>query len=266
MNNIYEYFKQLYNENILTQSFLIGNAEFDDVKIDIEKVINDFIFCSDVKIEENPDVYILKNNDKIISKDDITELLNNVYKTSQFNSKKIYIIENCEKLNDFSCNALLKTLEEPPENVYAILLTSNIDSVLPTISSRCQKIFVSATIKNESEDNSNICYNIINSIEKNGVESIALNYDIYSLINDRIKLISVLKQLLNIYNDSLRAKINNIKEDNIIIENNSIEEISKKILVINDTINKLNYYLNKNITIDRFIIEMWRCKDENSWN
>jgi hypothetical protein len=53
---------------------------------------------------------------------------------------------------------------------------------------------------------------------------------------------------------------------NLLIDNNSneIELLSKKILVINSNINLLNYNLNKNLAIDKFLIEMWRCNNENS--
>ena len=74
----------------------------------------------------------------------------------------------------------------------------------------------------------------------------------------------VLKYILSVYFDTLNSFIDNKNEDNFIINNNTIEEISKKILVINDNIFKLEYYLNKNLSIDRLCIEMWRCKNENS--
>jgi len=51
---------------------------------------------------------------------------------------KIYILDRAETLNAESANALLKSLEEPPEDVVFVLLTTAVDSVLPTISSRCQ--------------------------------------------------------------------------------------------------------------------------------
>ena len=113
--------------NKLSHSFLIGNVFYNDIKEDLEKVINDILIKSKMKIEDNPDVYILENNEEKVSKEDIKELLENVNKTSQFHEGKVYIIENVEKLNDFACNALLKTLEEPPKDLYAILLTSNIN-------------------------------------------------------------------------------------------------------------------------------------------
>ncbi|MEE3468568.1 MAG: DNA polymerase III subunit delta' C-terminal domain-containing protein, partial [Eubacterium sp.] len=50
---------------------------------------------------------------------------------------KIYIIPEAERLNEATQNALLKTLEEPPEYAVILLLTSNISELLPTIQSRC---------------------------------------------------------------------------------------------------------------------------------
>lgn len=53
---------------------------------------------------------------------------------------RIFIIEDAEKLNEASSNAILKTLEEPPATSHLILLTSRPAALLPTIRSRCQTI------------------------------------------------------------------------------------------------------------------------------
>ena len=54
--------------------------------------------------------------------------------------KKVFIVSNADKMNDEAANALLKTLEEPLEDTYIILTTSNADQLLPTIVSRCQRV------------------------------------------------------------------------------------------------------------------------------
>ena len=51
---------------------------------------------------------------------------------------KVYIIDRAEQLRANTANALLKTLEEPPEGVMFILLGTSADVMLPTIVSRCQ--------------------------------------------------------------------------------------------------------------------------------
>ena len=58
-------------------------------------------------------------------------------------SKKIYIINNSENMTKEAQNALLKTLEEPPEYAVIILVTSNENLLLNTIKSRCIKILFS---------------------------------------------------------------------------------------------------------------------------
>jgi DNA polymerase-3 subunit delta' len=53
---------------------------------------------------------------------------------------RVFLIEDAEKLNESSANALLKVLEEPPHTSHIVLLTSRPDMLLPTIRSRCQMI------------------------------------------------------------------------------------------------------------------------------
>ena len=52
---------------------------------------------------------------------------------------KVYVIDECHMLSTAASNALLKTIEEPPERVIFILATTNPERVLKTIHSRCQK-------------------------------------------------------------------------------------------------------------------------------
>ena len=67
--------------------------------------------------------------------------LQNEFSTKAIESKyKVCIILNCEQLNKYAANSLLKFLEEPEENIITILLTNNIGQVLKTIVSRCQVI------------------------------------------------------------------------------------------------------------------------------
>jgi DNA polymerase-3 subunit delta' len=55
-------------------------------------------------------------------------------------SKRVFVVEAAEALRDESQNALLKTLEEPPDYVHLILLTSEPEMLLETVASRCQPI------------------------------------------------------------------------------------------------------------------------------
>src|SRR5436309_5049640 len=54
--------------------------------------------------------------------------------------KRVFVVEAAEAMRDESQNALLKTLEEPPEFVHLILLSSDGEGLLETVASRCQTI------------------------------------------------------------------------------------------------------------------------------
>ena len=263
--NIVEYFEKLNEVDKLTQAFLIGNVLFDDVQNEINEVLQKYIFNNNIdNLKDNPDVYILKQDEVNITKDVIKDLLNKLSTTSKKKKKKVYIIDKTEYLSDTVFNAILKTLEEPKEGIYAILISNNIDAVKPTIVSRCQKIFLtSSTDKLElSDEIEEIANNLIDSIEENGPKTIAKNYKMYNIITDRDKFVQILKTMMNEYHKVLKSIIEEKNDDFLnkkILENNNLTSILNKMLIIDNTINLMQNYLNKNLSIDRFIIEMWRC-------
>ncbi|MCM8787287.1 MAG: DNA polymerase III subunit gamma/tau [Candidatus Omnitrophica bacterium] len=71
--------------------------------------------------------------------DEIRTLRENIKLTPTYSRYKIYIIDEVHMLSQDAFNALLKTLEEPPQHVKFIFATTHIHKVLPTILSRCQK-------------------------------------------------------------------------------------------------------------------------------
>ncbi len=259
MNNILDYFSKVNN---LSHAFLIGNVVFDEIEEDLIKIIKSKIFKNITTLRDNPDIYYYDQNINFITKEEIKELLSNLSKTSQFNNVKIYIINAAEKLSATVYNALLKTLEEPENNIYAFLITNNIDMVPETIKSRCQKIYLNSNVINQEIDDSiiNISEKLIENIELYGVNTIYKYNKIYSEIDDREKLKKVLETMLEKYNAAEKELVNDNKNYSIITQNNDIICVSKKILVIDKYINLLNNYLNKNLVIDKIIIEIWRCK------
>lgn len=79
-----------------------------------------------------------KANDIRISS--IRQIKKEIYLTGKSGKKKVFVISKCDRMNQNSANALLKILEEPPKDSVLILTTSKINSLLPTIIGRCQKI------------------------------------------------------------------------------------------------------------------------------
>ena len=96
-----------------------------------------------IRIEENnyPDYIFIDGSNESIKKHQIEELQETFSKVSlEINGKKIYIIHLIEKATLGAVNSLLKFLEEPIDDVVAIITTQNISKVLSTIISRCQLI------------------------------------------------------------------------------------------------------------------------------
>lgn len=87
----------------------------------------------------NPDIVVVAPEEageiKVV---DIRELQRKLNLSSYGGKYRVAIIDEAEKMNHSAQNALLKTLEEPPEKVILILVAENTDGFLPTIVSRCQ--------------------------------------------------------------------------------------------------------------------------------
>ena len=95
----------------------------------------DTVFLSD-----HPDVGMVVPYKRNLRVGSIRELEREAHFRPFEADKRIFVINDAEKMNDSSANALLKTLEEPPATTYLILVTSRPDSLLRTIRSRCQNI------------------------------------------------------------------------------------------------------------------------------
>jgi DNA polymerase-3 subunit delta' len=95
--------------------------------------------CHQMDTGNQPDVrWITHEKTSAISVDDVRTQINADMAIKPYSSRyKIYIVDEAEKLNEQAQNALLKTIEEPPEYGIIMLLTNNMEALLPTILSRC---------------------------------------------------------------------------------------------------------------------------------
>ena len=95
--------------------------------------------CIQANNGNHPDIITVKHEKPgSISVDDIRSQVNGDIMIKPYSSPyKIYIIPEADLLTVQAQNALLKTIEEPPEYAIIFLLTENADSLLPTIRSRC---------------------------------------------------------------------------------------------------------------------------------
>lgn len=96
--------------------------------------------CRRVNSGNHPNVLQIQPDGQFIKIDQIRDLILEMKMKGMEEGRKIYVLHHADRLNVSSANMLLKFLEEPDGEVTAILLTEQMQSILPTIRSRCQHI------------------------------------------------------------------------------------------------------------------------------
>ncbi len=96
------------------------------------------LFAKYAGASEADTVLVQHEKPNLISVDDVRAEINQSVHIKPYDSeKKVYIVPEAQKMNVQAQNALLKTIEEPPEYVMILLLTVNAETFLETILSRC---------------------------------------------------------------------------------------------------------------------------------
>ena len=108
--------------------------------------------CEKIEHRVHPNIFLIEPISESIRKDQINSMIHEGHMSSITDKARIYIIKDAEKMNRASSNTLLKTLEEPSNDNYIILLCSNINTLLETIVSRCQIIRFKPINKLQVED------------------------------------------------------------------------------------------------------------------
>lgn len=96
--------------------------------------------CRQIQHGNHVDVLIIEPEGSLIKIDQLRALQRQFRLKTAVDNKRIVIIKGAEKMRAEAANSLLKFLEEPVAPMVAILLTEQIQAVLPTIRSRCQQI------------------------------------------------------------------------------------------------------------------------------
>ena len=236
--------------------------------------------CEVIESGNFPEIEIIKPDGQWIKKEQLQKLQKEFETKPLIGNKRIYIIQNAERLNKSAANSILKFLEEPEGSIIAILLTDNIYSILTTIRSRCQILRLKQTInKQESEldkikqiinnetmdeEKINKVVELVNYYEKNH-----LNTLLYfgKLWNDYIKtkdeMYSSFEIMTLYYKDILNSKLNKQLEIfeqsesiNQIAEKNTINQICTKINIITNLKEKIKYNANTGLLMDKLIISL----------
>ena len=88
--------------------------------------------------ESHVDIIDYKTTENSFKISHVRELVSEVNKKPYEGDKKVIILYDGQKMTTEAQNALLKTIEEPPNGVYIIILTTSLELILDTIKSRCQ--------------------------------------------------------------------------------------------------------------------------------
>lgn len=232
--------------------------------------------CESFDNLNHPDIVIIDEQANSIKTEQIKEIANSVQEKPIKGNKKIYIINNSENMTKEAQNSLLKTLEEPPEYILIILITSNENLLLNTIKSRCIKIPFYELSNEEineyfKENRIEIDNNIIDAFGGSIGKAMLLKdkADVYNKIAEKFNKLEQLNEL-----DILRMKdqIFYDKEDiyfildyiNTLLYKKILNNISKTdmynrcIKCVEDTKLRLKRNSNYDMTIDNFCLNMER--------
>lgn len=92
--------------------------------------------CRTFEEGTNPDFFEVKTEKQSIGVESIRDMQADAANRPTYGSRKVYFIDNAERMTPQAQNCLLKTLEEPPEYVVILLSTKSFEAMLPTIQSR----------------------------------------------------------------------------------------------------------------------------------
>jgi DNA polymerase-3 subunit delta' len=96
--------------------------------------------CQRINHGNHPDIHIVEPDGLSIKKQQIQLLQEEFSKTGVESNQKLYMIIHADRMTVNAANSLLKFLEEPHQQTFAILVTEQIQKILPTILSRCQTL------------------------------------------------------------------------------------------------------------------------------
>lgn len=201
-----------------------------------------------------PDIKVIEPEGNWIKKSQLLELQKEYNNTSLLGKKRIYVIKNAEKLNSSSANTMLKFLEEPEEDIIALLVTDNRYHVIDTILSRCQIL----TLKEDTysfEDKDGLL-DLLDCILNPNNFFIQYNFLINGEIADKNvfkdKLSSIENIMINYLNYKYSSGNSSDLDDDFfeLLKKCDDNKLIKYISVIEEEIPKLEFNVNYKLWLD----------------
>ncbi len=119
---------------------LLAKSLFCQSPMDDYLPCNECSNCKRIETGNHPDFHFIEPDGLSIKKQQIHALQEEFSKTGVESKQKIYMIFHADRMTTNAANSLLKFLEEPNKQTYAILISEQVQKILPTILSRCQII------------------------------------------------------------------------------------------------------------------------------
>ena len=166
-----------------------------------EEPCDECLDCLRIENESYTDLIIVDGSEHSIKKGQIENIQERFSMSAlEANGSKIYIINKIENATTEAVNSLLKFLEEPTSDIYAIITTSNINNVLSTIISRCMNIRLKKTSKHQliveaTKKNIPLEDALILSSFQGSLDSIIDTYENTSYLSIKDVLIEFLEQM-----------------------------------------------------------------------
>lgn len=270
-----------FRENKNSHAFLFETnniqACYDDI-IDIVKKANcttgkddcDCELCHLIDSGTSPDLISIKPDGREIKVNQVLEMMERFETLPSVSKYNMYIVENADKLNASSANKILKFLEEPEEHIVGFYITDNVQAILPTIKSRCEVYTYNFEINNIldllniNEEQFAMFETAIELVEKLNddtkfklmVESKKISSKERSDIEVIIKLIRqmyIIKYQSLMYNKY--QDLDFIERILKAIQTDDIPTIVKRIKIIGNIIEDLQYNVNKDLIINKLFLE-----------
>ena len=146
-SSLIENFKNRCSNGNLSHAQLISGEDGIGKSI-LAEILGKLILNGDLN-REYVDIINYKPSKASFGVDDVREIIDEVNKKPFEGDKKVIIIHQGNKLTIQAQNALLKTIEEPPTEVYIIILCENLELILDTIKSRCEIYKLTPLTKDE---------------------------------------------------------------------------------------------------------------------
>lgn len=146
-SSLIENFKNRCSNGNLSHAQLISGEDGIGKSI-LAEILGKLILNGDLN-REYVDIINYKPSKASFGVDDVREIIDEVNKKPFEGDKKVIIIHQGNKLTIQAQNALLKTIEEPPTEVYIIILCESLELILDTIKSRCEIYKLTPLTKDE---------------------------------------------------------------------------------------------------------------------